>query len=118
MPRGARLELATDLPPVHLEPYIDANRTERRLIAKAEAHRAAKLAEVELGHPLDGVASLGESVRGYGVGRSHSIERVAADAGVASGEKALARRQILDQDRVAVLVDARARKTIGKTDGR
>src|SRR4030095_2969447 len=106
---------------------------------KAEAHRAAKLAEVELSHPFEdvaavdeegrtelpphrhtqfavedqnGVASLGESVRGYGVGRSHSIERVAADAGVASGEKALARRQILDQDRVAVLVDARARKTV------
>ena len=54
------LELAAELPPIHLEAEIDADRADRRTVAQTEPDAAAQLAEVEVGDALEHVAAVGE----------------------------------------------------------
>ena len=63
MPDRARLEVAADLAAIQLEADVDADRPDRRTIAQPEPERAAQLAQVQVGGPVEDVAAVGKERR-------------------------------------------------------
>ena len=122
VPDDTRLELATDFSTVHLEPDVDSDRSHRRTVPQTETNGASQIAEIEVGHPVEDVAAIRKESRSdftphrhaqlavenqHGIpatreptgadsrARADGVEREAADRRVASGEEALARREVV-----------------------
>ena len=120
-----RLEHAGDHAAIQLEPEIDSDRADGRLVAQPEPVAAAQFSHVELVHPPEDVAAVEEDDAadilpdrkaqlaieehdGVTAGReavgtdrvrgADAVEREAANRRVAAGEESLAGRQVIDGD--------------------